>query len=200
VFVLVLQFTQTELNNLRHIWYIARFSYFNSPKTTCPDSQAKNVFCLQRIAHGCSYTFEGRMQQYNMTQAVLRICTSTQSLPRITSRELGIRQCAQFGSSHICSLLFSTCYWFLFHLNTFFSTHENSCLQLRTSKAGNWNQLRLGFTKMTTEDENRNLWMWSGNIPEYATQEVMKSMGPFKTNMNGIESPTTITMLANMRV
>ena len=62
VFVLVLQFTQTELTNLRPIRYAARFSYFNSPKAICQDSQATNVYCLQRIDHGCSYTFEGRMQ------------------------------------------------------------------------------------------------------------------------------------------
>jgi len=31
-------------------------------------------------------------------------------------------------------------------------------------------------------------------------QEVMKSMGPFKTNMNGVESPAIITMLTNMLV
>jgi len=89
-------------------------------------------------------------------------------------------------------LAFSTCYWFLFHLNMFFGTHENSCLRLRTSTAEN--------TKMTIEDGNHNLWIWYGSFPEYATQEVMKSMGLFKTNMNGVESPTIITILAYMRV
>lgn len=52
-----------------------------------------------------------------MMQAVIRIHTSTQSLRRITPRELGIQHCAQFGLTHnYCSLRFSTCYWFCFIL------------------------------------------------------------------------------------